>query len=97
MNMLKIFGKEYYIDISLIGTMCQVPVQNSVDKINEMNLNIPVYNLVNMCCQTLLTEYEEIDTTLGYISETQTSISFRLAFNTLLQNNILKTLEEDYE
>jgi hypothetical protein len=100
MNMLKIFGEEYYIDIDLVNIMCQIPTKNSSDedsdnKTNEMNLNIPVYNVINMCCESLLSEYEESDQSLGFLSEAQTSISFKFAFNTLLHNKILKTKEED--
>ena len=50
---------------------------------------------MKMCLGTILSEAEEIDEELGAFSQKGTSIAFKLAFNTLLKNNILK--EEDDE
>ena len=42
--------------------------------------------------EVLLTEREEVDENLGTYATKDLSIPFRLAFNTLLTHNILKSL-----
>jgi len=46
-----------------------------------------------MCLETVLSEIREIDEELGAFGNKDTTIAFKLAFNTLIKNNILK--EED--
>ena len=48
-----------------------------------------------MCLERVLNEYEEIDEDMGLFSSKDTSVSFRLAFNTLIKNNIL--IEDENE
>ena len=43
--------------------------------------------------EVVLTEREELDENLGIHSAKKTSIPFRLAFNTLLRHNIIKSLD----
>lgn len=91
--MLKILGEYYFIDINKINEICKT--ETSITTNAEMNLNIPVYNVINMCCEALLSEYNETDENLGIISESQLSISFKFAFNTLIHNEILKTSDNE--
>ncbi len=46
-----------------------------------------------MCIEKVLNDYEDVDEELGVFSANKTSASFKLAFNTLLKNQIIK--EED--
>ena len=46
-----------------------------------------------MCLDRVLGEFEEPDENLGVFTEKNTSISFKIAFNTLIKNQIL--IEED--
>lgn len=93
--MLKVLGEYYYIDINKINEICKSETSITTDSNTEMNLNIPVYNVINMCCESLLSEYDEADENLGIISESQLSISFKFAFNTLKYNEILKTTDNE--
>jgi hypothetical protein len=43
-----------------------------------------------MMIETVLTEREDIDDTLGMSSTNGTTIPFKISFNTLLQNKIIK-------
>ena len=47
-----------------------------------------------MCLGTVLSEAEEVDEELGAFSQKGTSIAFKVAFNTLIKNNILIENEE---
>lgn len=46
-----------------------------------------------MCIEKVLNEYEDVDDELGVFGANKTTPSFKLAFNTLLRNQIIK--EED--
>ncbi len=48
-----------------------------------------------MCLERVLNEFEESDKEMGLFEQKDTTISFRLAFNTLVKNNIL--IEEENE
>ena len=45
--------------------------------------------MVKMLMDTVLTEHEQIDEQLGMKSSSNTSIPFRLAFNSLLNTKII--------
>ena len=94
--MLELFGKQFYIDLETITERCKTG--NTIkdeDGEDTLEVNIFKYEVVKMCLGTLLSEAEEIDEELGAFSQKGTSIAFKIAFNTLLKNNIL--IEEDYD
>lgn len=80
--MVKIFGKYYYIDIDAIGENC---------KINENEINVILYDTIKIFLDTLLTQYEDNDT----YDIKQMGIPFMLAFNTLINYEIL--IEDENE
>lgn len=92
--MLQLFGKQIYIDLDTITERCKTG--NTIkdeDGEDTLEVNIFKYEVVKMCLGTVLSEAEEIDTEIGAFSEQETSIAFKIAYNTLLKNNIL--IEED--
>jgi hypothetical protein len=42
-----------------------------------------------MCIERVLNEFEDSDEEMGIFAQKETTVSFRIAFNTLLKNNIL--------
>jgi hypothetical protein len=48
-----------------------------------------------MCIERVLNEFEDSDEEMGLFAQKETTVSFRIAFNTLLKNNIL--IEEENE
>jgi hypothetical protein len=46
-----------------------------------------------MCIDRVLNEFDETDEEMGPFAQKDTTVSFRLAFNTLIKNNIL--IEDD--
>lgn len=95
--MLEIFGKNYYIDIDGITSKCQI--QNPIKKEKEegetetFEINIFKYETIKMCLDRILNEYVEMDEQIVPFSQNEVSVSFKIAFNTLIKNKIL--LEED--
>ena len=64
-----------------------------------MELNVFKFECYKVCVERLLNEYEEVDEELGtFGAEKSTTISFKLAYNTLLKYGILiEEIEEDEE
>ncbi len=92
--MVEIFGKSYYIDLDGITEKCRTG--NSIpdeDGGEVTEVNIFKYEVIKMCLDRILGEFEEPDENLGVFSTKNTSISFKIAFNTLIKNQIL--IEED--
>jgi hypothetical protein len=54
-----------------------------------MKINIIKFEMVKMLMDTILTEHEEIDEKLGMKSSNNTSIPFRLSFNSLLNKKLI--------
>ena len=48
-----------------------------------------------MCLDRVLGEFEEVDEGLGKFAQEGTSVSFRIAFNTLIKNQILIEDEDE--
>jgi hypothetical protein len=48
-----------------------------------------------MCLERVLNEFDEVDEEMGVFAQKETPVSFRIAFNTLLKNNIL--IEDENE
>jgi hypothetical protein len=58
-----------------------------------LELNVFKFECFKACVERLLNEVEEVDDKLGAFAEKSTSISFKLAYNTLLKYKIL--IEDD--
>jgi hypothetical protein len=86
--MLDVLGKLYYVDFAEIENLINMPESNS----EEMTINIVSYDIIKMMIEVVITERDEIDETLGIHSANKLSIPFKVAFNTLLRYNILKSL-----
>lgn len=88
--MVEIFGQNYYIDIDNISKKCQTgnQVQNE-DGTTTLEINIFKYEILKTCIERVLNEFEEADEKLGEFGESNLSISFKIAFNTLIKYEIL--------
>jgi hypothetical protein len=52
-----------------------------------------MYEILKMCIERVLNEFEDTDEELGVFGSKETTVSFKIAYNTLIKNNIL--IEED--
>jgi hypothetical protein len=99
--MLEIFGKEYYIDLDRITEECRLevnkPDENSEENIEEdtQTINIFKYEILKIFIERILSENFEDDETIGSFGSDSTTLSFKIAFNTLIKNQILIENEDE--
>ena len=93
--MIKFLVENWYIDIneiektvSLDSSYLEVPDSGST----EPQISVTRYEIIKSLIEVLLTEREELDDNLGIHGSKNLTIPFKIAFNTLLINNILKNL-----
>ena len=92
--MVELFGKSYYIDVDGITKKCQTgDTLENEDGTKSLEINIFKYEIIKVCLERVLNEYEEVDEELGALAEEGLSISFKIAFNTLIKYEIL--IEDD--
>lgn len=88
--MINVLGENYYVDLDLveeyIGIQNDEPMSGETP---EIKINIIKFDLVKMMLDTVLTEHEELDETLGMKQLSKTSIPFRIAFNSLLNKKLI--------
>jgi len=90
--MIKVLGENYYIDLDRVEEYLDMTEQYPEEDTSgntETRINIIKFEMVKMLMDTVLTEHEEIDEQLGMKSSSNTSIPFRLAFNSLLNTKII--------
>jgi len=100
--MLEIFGKEYYIDVNRITEECRIEVKDEQNQNDEnsgeedtQTINIFKYELLKIFIERILSENFEDDETIGSFGSDSTTISFKIAFNTLIKNQILIENEDE--
>jgi len=84
--MLKILGEHYYLDLDEIEDYINITPPASAT--NETHISVIKYEMVKMLIETILTENDEIDETLGTKSSSL-SVPFKMAFNTLLNKKLI--------
>lgn len=88
------FGKSYYIDFDRITEKCEIKKNEESD---GLEINVFKYELIKLCLQRVLEDgyNDDEDSSLGSFNLKPESISFKLALNTLIKNQIV--LEYDDE
>lgn len=89
--MIKVLGENYYVDLDLVEKYIGIPqeTESMSGETPEMKINIIKFDLVKMMLDTVLTEHEDSDETLGMKQTSNTSIPFRIAFNSLLNKKLI--------
>ena len=90
--MIKVLGENYYIDLDVIEQYLDMSNDTSPEDLSgttEMKINIIIFEMVNMLLDTVLTEQDIVDEKLGMKSSSNTSIPFRIAFNSLLNKKLI--------
>jgi hypothetical protein len=96
--MVEIFGEYYYIDTNKIVECCEInyeAIKSSDDKPVqiEQTINVFKYDTIKQCIDTILTENLQDDNGLGLLNS-ELSIPFKFAFNTLIKYGILVKIDE---
>jgi len=86
--MLKLFNEHYYIDLDKIEECVNLEIVTVSGDSLEQQVKFVKYDMIKMMMEVLMTEREEADEMLGHKSSV--SIPFKLSFNTLLNENIIK-------
>ena len=96
--MLNFLGENYYIDVneledqvSLINSKYYTPPLSGESE-NEQQISVTRYETFKSLIEVILTEREELDENLGIHSAKNLTIPFKIAFNTLLYNKIIKQI-----
>ena len=89
--MLKVFDEHYFIDLDAIEEYLDISEPDSLQPsgTTELRVNVIKFEMVKMLLETMLTEQEVPDEKMGMKGSTNTSLPFRLAFNTLLNKKLI--------
>jgi hypothetical protein len=90
--MLKVLGENYFVDLDEIEKYLDMTDEVSVEPISgttEMRINIIKFEMVKMMLETILSEHDDIDDSLGLKSASKTSVPFKIAFNSLLNKKLI--------
>ena len=89
--MINVLGEVYYIDLDLVEEYIGIPNDSETmsGDTSEVKINIIKFDLVKMMLDTVLSEHDELDETLGMKQTSNTSIPFRIAFNSLLNKKLI--------
>lgn len=91
--MLNVLGENYYLDLDKVEEYLDMSDENSSESSSgttEMKINIIKFEMVKMLLETVLTEQETMDENLGLKKgSANTSIPFKIAFNSLLNKNLI--------
>ena len=90
--MAEFYNKNYYIDIDGMIDKCRTggTLQDEDGK-DVMEINVFKYELLKMMLDRVLNEIDDIeeDDVLSSLKQSSGSVSFNLAFNTLIQYGII--------
>lgn len=93
--MINFLGENYYIDIKEIEKQVSFDTlfkNENGEEIKEQQISVTKWEVLKMMIDVILSENENIDETLGIQRSNELSIPFKMAFNTLLINKIIKKI-----
>lgn len=93
--MINFLGENYYIDIKEIEKQVSFDTlfkNENGEEIKEQQISVAKWEVLKMMIDVILSENENIDETLGIQRSNELSIPFKMAFNTLLINKIIKKI-----
>ena len=84
-NLEIVSGSELYVDVDELLNEIQVTQEG-----DSHSINAPKYEILRLMVDVLLKQNEEVDTEMGIYGLNKASIPFKIAYNTLINYNILK-------
>jgi hypothetical protein len=91
--MIQVLGENYFIDLDEIENYLDMSQtddsEDSESGVTETKINIIKYEMVKLLLDTVLTEQEVVDEKLGMKSNSNVSIPFKIAFNSLLNKKLI--------
>lgn len=86
--MLKILNEHYYLDLDKIEEYINIEPPVDFTGSGENHISVVKYEMVKVLIDTLITEKDDIDETLG-AKTSDLSIPFKIAFNSLLNKKLI--------
>jgi hypothetical protein len=87
--MLKILGEHYYVDLDRIDEYLQIkPTVPLTGETDSNHISIIKYETVKLMLDVIMDDGGDVDENLG-VRSSDMSLSFKLAFNTLLNKKII--------
>jgi len=106
--LLEIGGKELYLDIDRLSELVRIEQEAPPITVNEgkddidieqpisdaggLHIDVSKYEMYREMIGGLMMYNEEVDNKMGMVGLNNTTIPFKIAFNTLLMKGILKEL-----
>ena len=91
--MIQVLGENYFIDLDEIESYLDISqCEDSSDSesgVTETKIKIIKFEMVKLLLDTVLTEQEVVDEKLGMKSNSNVSIPFKIAFNSLLNKKLI--------
>ncbi len=90
--MINVLGENYFIDLDEIEKYLDMSDESTTEPLTgstEMRINIIKFEMVKLLLETVLSENEIMDDKLGMKSSSNTSIPFKLSFNSLLNKKLI--------
>ena len=89
--MIEVMGENYYIDLDEIENYVDMTDPIDFSGSSEMKINIIKYEMVKLLVEVVLAEDMEPTDTLGLKkTKMNATVTFKLAFNSLLNKKIIK-------
>jgi hypothetical protein len=88
--MLTFLGENYFIDLEVLESKVNLSWEFIPTGETEQQISVVKYDIYKNLIEVILTEREELDENLGIHNSNNLTIPFKIAFNTLLINNIIK-------
>jgi hypothetical protein len=93
--MIEVLGEMYYLDLTSLDNVVEVKQGSKPETDEEIvegqQFSLIKYDVLKIMIEVIMSEREEMDNNLGVIKINTLSLPFKLAFNTLLKYNIIKT------
>jgi hypothetical protein len=91
--MIQVLGENYFIDLDEIESYLDMShdedSSDSESGVTETKINIIKFEMVKLLLDTVLNEQEVVDEKLGMKSNSNVSIPFKIAFNSLLNKKLI--------
>lgn len=88
--MIQVLGELYYIDLDSIENVCNIPqtTEEKSENDDSIHINVMKWEVVKMLLEVVMSEREDMDELIG--KHNNTTLPFKLVFNTLLHKKIIK-------
>tara|TARA_R110000787_G_scaffold40066_10_gene99843 strand:- start:1530 stop:1841 length:312 start_codon:yes stop_codon:yes gene_type:complete len=83
-------GAKMTVDVQAFLNLVTI---NDKDEENKFEINAPKYEIYRLMLEVVLSHSEEMDNAISYLALEKKGFDFKLAFNTLIENNVLKEIE----